>query len=148
MNKKYIILEIIPTKIDKGEIVQLSALKVKDLKIVDRFDYRLSKEKVNNLDLLMMTSYDEDNFKYVNSTKKIKIDFKKWVEDYELLIMDNLYTKNYIKYINNKKEDIFKLLNVEFSDDVISIIKEKYNLEDSNHIVDLLYEALIFESNR
>ena len=148
MKKNYVILEIIPTKIDKGEIVQLSALKIKNSKIIDRFDYRLNPNKVNNLDLIMMTSYDKDNFKYVNSSRKIKIDFKKWVENYELLIMDNLYTKNYIKYIKNNKKDIFSLLNLKLSDDIIDIIKEKYNLKDSNHIVDLLYEALIFESNK
>lgn len=148
MKKNFIILEIIPTKINNGDIVQLSALKIKNLKIIDRFDYRLNKEKVNNLDLLMMTSYDNDSFKYVNSTRKIKIDFKKWIENYDLLIMDNLYTKNYIKYIKNNKIDIFKTLNVEFNNDVINVIKNRYNLKYSNHIVDLLYEALIFESNR
>lgn len=148
MKKNYVILEIIPTKIDKGEIVQLSALKIKNSKIIDRFDYRLNPNKVNNLDLIMMTSYNKDNFKYVNSSRKIKIDFKKWVENYELLIMDNLYTKNYIKYIKNNKKDIFSLLNLKLSDDIIDIIKKKYNLKDSNHIVDLLYEALIFESNK
>lgn len=146
-DKKYIILEIIPTKIDKGEIVQLSALKVNELELLDRFDYRLDREKVKNIDLLMMTSYDNDSFKYVNSTRKIKIDFKKWIEDYDLLIIDNIYTKNYLRNIKNKKESIFKYLNMEYSDDVIDKIIKKYNLEPSNYIVDLLYEALIYESN-
>lgn len=141
--KNYIILEIIPTKINKGEIVQLSALKVKNKKVIDRFDYRLVPEKVNNLDLLMMTSYEKEMFNYVNSTRKIKIDFKKWVEDYDLLIMDNIYTKNYIKNLKNKKIDIFKLLNIDLTDDVIDKIKEKYKLKDSNHIVNILHDALL-----
>jgi hypothetical protein len=40
----YIILELIPEAIspDKGSIVQLSALKLNDLTLIDRFDYRLN----------------------------------------------------------------------------------------------------------
>ena len=36
---------------------------------------------------------------------------------------------------------------MDFSDDVIEEVIDKYKLEPSNYIVDLLYEALIFESN-
>jgi len=42
LNKeKYIILEIVPTAVDpkKGDIAQLSALKIDGIKLVDRFDY-------------------------------------------------------------------------------------------------------------
>ena len=101
--KKYIILEIIPTAVDpkKGEIAQLSAL------------------KLNGLNL----------------------------KDYDLLIIDNEYTANYLEDIENKKESIFKYLKMDFSDDVIEEVIDKYKLEPSNYIVDLLYEALIFESN-
>ena len=112
MKKQYIILEIIPTAIKNGEIVQLSALKISNNEIIDRFDYRISSEKVNNLDLLMMTSYDKDNFTYVKTTKKMKIDFKKWIEDLDLLIIDNIYTENYLKNIKNNKESVFKYLNL------------------------------------
>ena len=43
---KYIILEIIPTsyKNNNGTIVQLCALKIDGLKLIDRFDYRLTDE--------------------------------------------------------------------------------------------------------
>ncbi len=34
-----------------------------------------------------------------------------------------------------------------YNDEIIDDIIEKYNLEPSNYIVDLLYEALIYESN-
>ena len=42
--EKYVILEIIPTAVDpkKGDVAQLSALKIDGIKLVDRFDYRLS----------------------------------------------------------------------------------------------------------
>ena len=42
LKEKYVILEIIPTGIDRnhGEIVQLSALKLDGLKLIDRFDYK------------------------------------------------------------------------------------------------------------
>ena len=146
--KKYIILEIIPTAIDpeKGDIAQLSALKLNGLTLIDRFDYRLEEEKINNLDIIRMISYDKDLFTYVKTTKMLLSKFKKWIEDYDLLIIDNTYTKNYLKDIENHKESIFQYLGMEFSDDVISKIMDKYKLEPSNHIVDLLYEALIFET--
>lgn len=147
--RNYIILEIIPTAIDekRGEIVQLSALKLNGLILKDRFDYRLNPKKIFNHDLEKMICYDRDSFKYVNYSSKIIKDFKKWIEDYDLLIIDNLYTKNYLKEIPNKKESIFSYLNMTFTDDVIERMINKYHLEPSNHIVDLLYEALIHESN-
>ena len=84
-------------------------------------------------------------FQYVNTTRTILTRFKKWIEDYDLLIIDNVYTKNYLSKIKNKKESIFDYLNMSFSDDVIELVMEKYKLIPSNHIVDLLYEALLFE---
>ncbi|MBP3635235.1 MAG: hypothetical protein J6J17_02085 [Bacilli bacterium] len=146
---KYIVLEIIPSSVDpkNGDVIQLSALKIDDLKLIDRFDYRLDKDKVNNIDLLNMTNYDNDNFIYLSSTRRIMMRFKKWIENYDLLIIDNIYTKNYLKNIKNNKESIFNYLNMQMSDDVIEKMMDKYNLEPSNHIVDLLYEALISESN-
>lgn len=148
-NRKYIILEIIPSAVDpkKGDIVQLSALKINEYKLESRFDYRLDEDKVNNIDLLNIINYDKDSFTYVDTTRKIMTRFKKWIEDYDLLIIDNLYTRNYLDNIKNKKESIFDYLNMELTDDVIEKMMEKYNLKPSNHIVDLLYEAIIEESN-
>lgn len=151
MNERnYIILEIIPTAVDekRGEIAQLSALKLNGLILKDRFDYRLNPKKILNWDIEKIISYDRDDFQYVNDSHKILRDFKKWVEDYDLLIIDNLYTKNYLKEIPNKKESIFPYLNMVFTDDVIERMIKKYQLEPSNHIVDLLYDALIYESNQ
>lgn len=146
--KKYIILEIIPTAIDpkKGELAQLSALKLDGLKLIDRFDYRLVDDKINNNDIINMISYDNDLFTYVNTTRTILSRFKKWIEDYDLLIIDNLYTRNYLEKIKNSKESVFKYLDMECSDDVIEKMIDKYKLQPSNHIVDLIYEALIFET--
>ena len=146
-NKKYIILEIIPSAVKNGDIVQLSALKLNELVLVDRFDYRLSDDKIDNEYIKNMVCYDKDSFQYKNTTDEIISDFKKWIEDYDLLIIDNLYTRNYLEKINNKKESILKYLNLDYSDDVIDELIDKYKLEKSNYIVDLLYEALIFESN-
>ena len=145
--KNYIILELIPTALDpkKGEIAQLSALKINGLELIDRFDYRLKEEKIDNYDIRRIISYDKDNFKYVDNKETILKDFKEFIEDYELLIIDNLYTRPYLEEINNKKENILDYLNMTFSDDVVERIIEKYKLEPSNYIVDLLYEALIFE---
>ena len=146
-NKKYIILEIIPSAVKNGDIVQLSALKLNELALFDRFDYRLSDDKIDNEYIKNMVCYDKDSFQYKNTTDEIISDFKKWIEDYDLLIIDNLYTRNYLEKIDNKKESILKYLNLDYSDDVIDELIDKYKLEKSNYIVDLLYEALIFESN-
>lgn len=147
--KKYIILEIIPTAVDpkKGEIAQLSALKLNGLNLIDRFDYRLNDDKIKIEDIKNMISYDKDSFNYVDSKEEILANFQEFIEDYDLLIIDNEYTANYLEDIENKKESIFKYLKMDFSDDVIEEVIDKYKLEPSNYIVDLLYEALIFESN-
>ena len=149
MDGKYVILELIPDAINpsKGNIIQLSALMLDGLKLLDRFDYRLNNDKFDNIDLKNLISYDKDSFKYVDSSKDIISEFKKWIGDLPLLIIDNIYTKNFLEEINNKKESIFNYLDLEFSDDVIDKVIEKYNLKPSNYIVDLLYEALIYESN-
>lgn len=146
--KKYIILEIIPTKVLGGDIAQLSALKLEGLELKDRFDYRLCEEKINIPDIIDMINYDKDNFKYVKRTSTIIRNFKKWIEDYDLLIIDNLYTENYLEGIKNKKESVFKYLNMEFSDNIMEKIMDKYRLVPSNHIVDLLYEAIIYENSK
>lgn len=147
--KEYIILELIPTSPDpnKGEIAQLSALKLKGLELIDRFDYRLKENKINNIYIEEMINYDKENFIYKDTTKEIINDFKKWIGKDLLLIIDNDYTKAYLELIKNKKESIFKYLNTYFYDDVFNELIEKYNLEKSNYIVDLLYESLIYESN-
>ena len=144
--KKYIILEIIPTAIKNGEIAQLSALKINGLTLEDRFDYRLEEEKINNYDIREMIKYDQEQFKYIDTTRKLLNRFKKWIADYDLLIIDNEYTRNYLNKIDNNKESIFKYLNMDFSDNIIDEVIEKYNIPLSNHIVDILYEAILFES--
>lgn len=145
--EKYIILEIIPTAVDpkKGDVAQLSALKIDGIKLVDRFDYRLDKGKINIPDILRMLDYDNESFKYVKTTKTLMKNFKKFIEDLPLLIIDNTYTRNYLEDIDNKKESIFKYLGLEVTDDVFDKLMNKYGLEPSYYLVDLLYEALIKE---
>ena len=147
MNTKYVILEIIPTATKNGDIVQLSALKLDGLKLIDRFDYRIIEEKIPLKELKSMISYDKENFIYKETTKEIIEDFKSWVEDFKLLIIDNSYTLNYLEDLSNEKESIFKYLNMKYNDNIIDEVFKKYKLEPSNYIVDILYEALIYESN-
>lgn len=144
---EYIILELIPTSSnpDKGDIIQLSALKLKGLNLIDRFDYRIIDDKVPLKELLNLISYDKENFIYKESTKEILEDFKKWSKNYTLLVIDNSYTLNYLSDLDNKKESIFMHLDMEYHDDIIDSIIKKYNLEPSDHVTDLLYEALIYE---
>ena len=145
---KYIIVELIPTtsKKETGDIIQLSALKIDNLSLIDRFDYRLNEDKIYFKKLLELIDYDKELFVYKNTTDEILNDFKEWCENYKILIIDNEYTKSYLKEFENK-ESIFEHLNMKYNDNIIDEIIEKYNLENSNYIVDLLYEALIYESN-
>ena len=146
-NDKYIIMEIIPTSLNssKGSIIQIQALKIDGLKLKDRFDYRINLDLIDIPDLRKMISYDIDSFKYTNNSNDLIQEFITFIEDLPLLIIDNSYTKDYLKGIKNKKESIFKYLDMEFSDDVFDKLIKKYNLEPSNHLVDLLYESLIQE---
>ncbi len=145
--KKYIILEIVPTAVNPevGDIAQLSALKINGIKLVDRFDYRLDKKKIKIPEILRMLDYDNESFKYVKTSKTIMNHFKKFIEDLPLLIIDNEYTRNYLSDIENKKESVFKYLGLDVDDEVFDRLMNKYGLEPSNYLVDLLYEALIKE---
>lgn len=149
MTKEYIILEIIPTtsKKETGKIIQIQALKLNNLKLLDRLDIRLDETNITNPDLLAMISYDKENFTYFQDEEKLLETFKNFISDLPLLIIDNEYTKDYLKDFTNQKESIFKYLNLELTDDVFSNLIKKYNLEPSNNLVDLLYEGLIYESN-
>lgn len=147
LNEKYVILEIIPTGIDRdhGEIVQLSALKLDGLKLIDRFDYRLNEEKVPIQEFIDMCSYDKDSFNYVDNTDLILDKFKEFVGNLPLLIIDNSYTRNFLNIFDNNKECVFNYMNINNNDDSIQEMINKYKLEESNYIVDLIYEALIRE---
>ena len=144
-NNRYVILELIPTSLSGGDIVQISALKLNGIKLEDRFDYRLDKSLVNVPELLEMTNYDNESFKYVKRSKTIINNLKKFIEDLPLLIIDNEYTNNYLEGIKNERINIFKYFDIEISNNCFNEIMDKYNLEVSNHLVDLLYEALIKE---
>lgn len=147
---KYIIVEVIPTSIKKenGILVQLSALKINELNLISRFDYRINEELIPFKELKEVVSYDKENFTYKDTTEEILDDFKEWIEDYTILILDNEYTKNYLNDITNNKEDILKKIDMVYDDNIIEEIIKKYKLEPTNYIVDLLYEALIYESNK
>ena len=147
---KYIIVEIIPTNSNKnlGEIIQIQALKIDGLKLINRFDYRLNLDLIKIPDLRNMLNYDIDSFTYKESSNDILAEFKSFIEDYPLLIIDNSYTRDYLSPISNIKESIFKYLDMEITDDVFDKLIDKYSLVPSNHLVDLLYEGLIQESNK
>ena len=142
---KYIIVEIIPTSLKKenGQVVELTALKVDGLKLIDRFNYRLNKDNVSIKEFLDMCSYDDDKFTYLDQSSDILKEFKNWVEDLPILIIDNTYTLNYFDDLENKLELVFPYLELEFNGEVIQKMIDKYKLEASNYMVDLVYEAII-----
>lgn len=147
---KYIIVEIIPdhSNPDIGKICQLQALKIDELNLIDRFDYRLDSSKIDNIAIKKAINYDNDMFSYVFDSNTILDDFKTWIEDYPLILIEDDYTSNYLKSITNKKELVYPYLNLEHSYDIFDKIITKYNLEPSSHLVDLIYEAIIMTSNK
>ena len=147
---KYIIVEVIPTysKKEKGTIAQISALKLDGIKLLDRFDYRLEDHLIENERLREMVQYDKKSFTYVNNIYFIIEKFKHWVEDYPLLILEDKYTRDYLEELPNKKELVYPYLGLEHTIDVFDKIMEKYSLQPSEHLVDLIYEAIIYEGNK
>ena len=146
---KYIIVEVIPTHSDSknGFIAQISALKLNGIILEDRFDYRVENSLIDNIDVKNIISYDKNQFTYVNNIYFIIEKFKHWAKDYPLLIIEDTYTLDYLKELNNPKELIYPYLNMEYSLDVFDRIIQKYHLQPSNHLVDILYEAIIYEGN-
>ena len=146
---KYIIVEIIPTHSNSGEgfIAQLSALKLNGIQLEDRFDYRVENRHIKNEDIKNMIKYDKEMFTYVDNIYFIIEKFKRWSKDYPLLLIEDSYTKDYLKELDNTMELVYPYLNLEFSNDVFTEIIDKYKLQPSNHLVDLVYEAIIYEGN-
>ena len=149
--KKYIILEIIPSSLfpEKGEILQVSALKIENFKLMGKFDKRIVDEKLPFDKLKELINYDNSSFEYEKSSQDIMQKFSIWVEDFPLFIFYNSYTSKYIDYykIPNKKSSVFDLLEMKYHDFIIDDIMKKYNLQPSNYIVDLLFEALLQQDN-
>ena len=92
----YVIVEIIPTTRNPitGDIAQLSA--IKKGKRTKKLNLRLNKDKINIPDILRMTNYDNDKFEYLETTNEIMNKFIKFIEDYDLIIIPNDYTKEYL----------------------------------------------------
>ena len=145
LKEEYIILELIPTAIspNKGDIIQLSALKLKGLQLQSRFDERLEERLIALDDFKELISYDKEEFKYKSSTKEILEDFQEWSKDLPLLILDNVYTNNFLESLPNKKESLLKYIGKEYNDHIIEDLIEENNIEPTNYIVDILYETLI-----
>ena len=147
---KYIIVEVIPTHSDsnKGFIAQISALKLDGIKLLDRFDYRVKDELIENQDIRNLISYDKEMFTYVDNIYFIIEKFKRWAEDYPIIIFEKDYTPKYLSELSNKKELIYPYLDMEYSLDVFDKILDKYKIEPTNHLVDVLYEAIIFHGEK
>lgn len=145
LKEEYIILELIPTAISpkKGDIIQLSALKLKGLQLQSRFDERLEERLIALDDFKELISYDKEEFKYKSSTKEILDDFREWSNNLTLLILDNAYTNNFLETLPNQKESILKYIGKEYNDHIIEDLIEENNIEPTNYIVDILYETLI-----
>lgn len=150
--KEYIILEIIPSSLypQNGEVLQLSALKVNNFQLHGRFDKRIVDEKLPFPKLKDLIDYDNESFEYKQTSQEIMEDFKTWAGSLPLYIIDNAYTRQYLKFykFSNPLVSVLDFVGLVFHDDVLNEMLEKYNLEPSNYIVDLIFEALIQEENK
>lgn len=146
---KYIIVEIIPTNSDseKGFIAQISALKLNGIQLEDRFDYRVEDKFIENEELKRIIQYDKEMFTYVDNIYFIIEKFKRWAKGYPLLLIEYDYTSEYLKELDNTKELVYPYFNLEYTTDIFDKIINKYKLQPSNHLVDLIYEAIIYEGN-
>ena len=146
---KYIIVEIIPTRNTKecGFIAQISALKLEGIQLKDRFDYRVEDHFIDNPDIRQMIQYDKKSFTYVPNIYFMLEKFKQWAKNYPLLLIDDTYTLSYLDELENPKELVFPYLGLEYTDDVFQRMIKKYHLQPSDHLVDLVYESIIYEGN-
>ena len=94
-----------------------------------------------------MIKYDKKNFNYVDNIYFIIEKFKQWSKDYPLLLLEENYTKKYFTELKNKQELVYPYLNLEYEPNIFDKIIDKYKLELSDHLVDLVYEAIIYEGN-
>lgn len=142
--KNYIVVEIIPTtrNIETGSIAQLCAIKVYDSKIKKRLNLRLNKEYINIPDILNMINYDNDKFKYLESTNEIIDKFIKFCGKDKIIIIPNDYTLSYLSSVNLEKVSICDIVKIDYSPLLIDDIISKYNLKYSNDIVKILYDAI------
>ena len=147
-NDDYVILELIPTGIskEKGDIIELTALKLHGLNLVDRFNYRLNEDNIAIPEFKNIISYDKDSFIYLETTDDILNTFKEFIGELPLLIIDNTYTNNFLSELPNNRESIFKYLDKEYDekdDHIIEDLIKEYDIEPTNYIVDILYESLL-----
>ena len=120
--KKYIILELIPTAStkEKGDIIQLSAIKLNELTLIDRFDYRITDDKIPLTNLKEMINKKCKIFISISNETKLfllkngLID-KDIVDIYEMKTvvnekkeMVNLYQLNKKDIDNNEKVNEIK----------------------------------------
>ena len=94
-----------------------------------------------------MISYDKTMFNYVNNIYFIIEKFKQWSKGYNLLLIEEEYTKKYLEELDNEMELAYPYLGFDYEISIFDKIIQKYNLEPSNHLVDLIYEAIIYEGN-
>ena len=120
-------------------------MKLDGLQLLDRFDYRLKDDKLPIPEMKSWIDYDKDSFCYVNDAKSMLNEFQKWTEELPILILDETYTPNHLKQLENELVPVLPILNEEYCEDIIDKLIAKYHLQPSNYIVDLLYESLIQE---
>lgn len=141
MLKEGILLELIPSKSKDGDIIQIEALDIKNNEIIKRLNIRYL---AKNLDkkLIDMISYDKEDHIYLDSTEEMLKALKDFAKDKTIYIMDNTYTKDYLKGFNTSFIEEFL---GEEKDNFLERMIKKYNIEPTNYIVDILYESIILK---
>lgn len=139
MLKEGILLELIPSKNKDGDIIQIEALDIKNNQVINRLNIRYL---AKNLDqkLIDMISYDKDDHIYLDSIEAMLKALKDFAKDKTIYIMDNGYTKDYLKEFNTSFIEEFL---EEEKDGFLERMIKKYNIKPTNYIVDILYESII-----
>ena len=134
-----ILLELIPSKSKDGDIIQIEALDIKNNEIIKRLNIRYL---AKNLDqkLIDMISYDKNDHIYLDSTEEMLKALKDFAKDKTIYIMDNSYTRDYLKEFNTSFIEEFL---DEEKDGFLERMINKYNIKPTNYIVDILYESII-----
>ena len=139
MLKEGILLELIPSKSKDGDIIQIEALDIKNNEIINRLNIRYLAESLDQK-LIDMISYDKDDHSYLDSTESMLRALKDFAKDKTIYIMDNSYTKDYLKEFNTSFIEDFL---GEEKDNFLERMIKKYNIQPTNYIVDILYESII-----
>ena len=164
LNDTYVIFDLETTGLypNSGDsIIEIGAVKIKDGKIIDRYDELINPEKILSEDIIKITGITNEMLTGKKSEKEIVIDFMNWVGNtpmvahnakFDMSFLDMAYFKYQLGRINNVVIDTLGLSRyLESSERYhnLATLVKRYDIpwdEDKHHRADYDSEgtALIF----